>query len=178
MPNREQLERVKKINDLIVFIGDIDERLCSPYSSFFFSAKTTNGNLNNYSKFDFIGNKLFFFDKYTEERMYPYNTWGNPRGFSSGGTIWGLVNDFRQWIITGKSSNGKNGYGGLYCPHWGGKWTLELKDSVIDKAKDVGYLKEEDTSFTEYCKSLVERGSSWLVKPYEDEIRKIYNIAN
>lgn len=173
MPKKEQLERAEKVNQLIKFIADIDRELCKPYSSFFFSKMTLKGTENNYGRFEFIGTKLFFIDKFTEERIYPYNRCGKARGFSSGGTIWALVNDFREWIIKGVRSNGKHGYAGLYCPYWGGNWTLELKDRVIKKAKEIGYLDGNDITFTQYCLRVVGEGNDWIVKDYIESIKEL-----
>lgn len=173
MPKREQIERLEKINILIKFIADIDEKLSNPYSSFFFARETLKGRKDNYSRFEFRGNKLFYVDKYTEERIYPYIGVSKARGFSEGGTIWALVNDFREWIIDGKRSDGKNGYAGLYCPHWGGNWTLELKNKVIDKAKEIGYLGNDSITFTDYCKKVIKQGYDWMVKDYIDEVKKL-----
>ena len=75
------------------------------------------------------GNVAIIFIK--NQRLYMLNERNNneiclrqrynhaPRGFCHGGTLWGLVSDFKHYIRTGEKCNGKNGYGGLYCPHWG-----------------------------------------------------------
>jgi hypothetical protein len=173
MPKKEQIERLEKINILIKFIADIDVKLSSPCSSFFFSRVTLKGNKDNYSRFEFKGEKLFFIDKYTEKWIYPYIGVSKARGFTEGGTLWGLVNDFRAWIVNGERSNGKNGYAGLYCPHWGGKWTLVLKDRVIEKAKGIGYLGNDSVTFSDYCKKLIKQGHDWMVKDYIDEVKKL-----
>ena len=59
--------------------------------------------------------------------------------FSEGGTLWGLIHDFSEFILTGKYTNGKNGYGGLYCPHWG--YSEEDMKAIRELAVKVGYLK-------------------------------------
>ncbi len=37
------------------------------------------------------------------------------------------------------NSNGKNGYGGLYCTHWG--WSEEGMKKMREYAREIGYLK-------------------------------------
>ncbi|TPF19338.1 hypothetical protein CBE79_04525 [Priestia megaterium] len=59
--------------------------------------------------------------------------------FSEGGTLWGLIHDFSEFILTGKHTNGKNGYSGLYCPHWG--YSEEDMNAIRELAVKVGYLK-------------------------------------
>jgi len=58
--------------------------------------------------------------------------------FSSGGTIKGLVLDFYDFISTGKKSNHNNGYGGLYCNHWG--YSENDMKKIQEFAKSLGYL--------------------------------------
>jgi hypothetical protein len=60
-----------------------------------------------------------------------------------GGTLWGLVKDFRDFIKTGEYSNHNNGYGGLYCPHWG--YSEEDMKAIRQKAIELGYLIEGKT---------------------------------
>ena len=61
-----------------------------------------------------------------------------PYEFTHGGTIWGLTKDFKEFIITGKKSNGENGYGGLYSPHWG--YSPESMEDIRQTAIGLGYL--------------------------------------
>lgn len=135
---KHQVDRMNKINELIEVIANTD---------------------NKTSKF-LEGNKLFFIDKYTEKKVYPYPT-SKHWGFSEGGTLWGLVNDFREWIITGKVSNGNNGYGGLYCTCWG--YSIDGMDKVITKAEEIGFLPQNKPSFRERCLFLKDTGNEWLL---------------
>lgn len=62
-----------------------------------------------------------------------------PKGWFHGGTLQSLVMDFCDYIRTGGDTNNNNGYGGLYCPHWGYK-----EDDMIairNVAIELGYLK-------------------------------------
>ena len=61
-----------------------------------------------------------------------------PYEFNSGGTIWGLTKDFRDFILSGEKSNGENGYGGLYCSHWG--YRTESMKAIQKFAESLGYL--------------------------------------
>jgi hypothetical protein len=137
----QQIERMNKINELIEVISSVDRR-------FFYSK-----NKDRVGKF-IEGNKLFYIDEYTGEKVYPY--YSGRKKFSHGGTLWGLVNDFREWIITGKLSNGKNGYGGLYCPHWG--YTVEGMDKVVTKGKEIGFLEDDALSYEEVLKQYKKIG--------------------
>jgi len=57
-----------------------------------------------------------------------------------GGTLEGLVKDFANYIHTGEYSNHKNGYGGLYCPHWGYPESDML--DIQNFARELGYLTD------------------------------------
>ncbi len=144
---KEQVKRMNKINELIEVIANADRR-------FFYSK--SKGTISKFIE----GNKLFFVDKYTGQKIYPYPS-SSRRGFSEGGTLWGLINDFREWIITGKISNGNNGYGGLYSTSWG--YTIDGMDKVIIKAKEIGYLKQDAISFRDMCLQLKDNGSKWAL---------------
>jgi len=86
---KDQVDRMNKINELIRVIADTDRK-------FFYS--DSKGSISKFVE----GNKLFFIDKYTDKKIYPYQL-SKRKGFSEGGTLWGLINDFREWIITGSS---------------------------------------------------------------------------
>lgn len=64
---------------------------------------------------------------------------GQHRHFNGGGTLWGLVCDFRDYILGDDDANHNNGYGGLYCPHWG--YPEEDMEAIRQRAKELGYLK-------------------------------------
>lgn len=84
-------------------------------------------------------NKLYFYNQNTEENLYlSSNKISKPYAFPHGGTIWALTKDFKEFIITGKKCNGENGYGGLFCTHWG--YSPEEMKIIQDKAVELGYL--------------------------------------
>lgn len=123
-----KLERLQVVNQIMKEIGS-RSRKC------FY-----NKQKDRYADMILEKNKVYFVDEYTGDKIYAYNTVPNEhRGFSHGGTDWGLVNDFREYIVTGKESDGKNGYGGLYCTHWG--YPEEDMKAIRRLAFELGYLK-------------------------------------
>ncbi|WP_448104722.1 hypothetical protein [Pedobacter panaciterrae] len=62
-----------------------------------------------------------------------------PKGWQHGGTLLGLVRDFCDFIKGDDDANHNNGYGGLYCPHWG--YSEEDMNAIQAKAIELGYLK-------------------------------------
>jgi hypothetical protein len=84
-------------------------------------------------------NRLYMKDAFSQVEIYlSSKSEYKPRGFSHGGTIWGLTKDFKEFILTGNKCNGENGYGGLYCPHWG--YSTEDMIQIQNKATELGYL--------------------------------------
>lgn len=99
-----------------------------------------NGNV---AEMKFKGNRLYFTDEWTGVDIIVKNVshWNN---FTHGGTIQALILDFADFIRTGKVSNGKHGYGGLYAPaaSWG--YTEQEHQRMIEFAKNIGYLINEE----------------------------------
>jgi hypothetical protein len=120
-------ERVLIVNQIIREIASKSHR------SFFFEDE------NRFAEMILDKGKVYFLDDYTNKKVYAYNN-SSQNGFSHGGTFWGLINDFREFIQTGKRSNGSNGYGGLYCTHWG--YPEEDMIKIREVATELGYLKE------------------------------------
>lgn len=82
---------------------------------------------------------LYLKNEYNGKDMCLHTKFGyQPKGWHHGGTLWGLTKDFKNFIITGEKINGQNGYGGLYCPHWG--YSESDMKMIQDKAKELGYL--------------------------------------
>lgn len=120
-------KRLEIVNKIIKEIASRGERI------FYYKDSNRTASMVIYN------NQIYFMDDYTEKRVYAYNTvQNNLRGFSHGGTMWALVNDFREFIQTGKHTNGNNGYGGLYCPHWG--YPEEDMQAIRKLAEKLGYL--------------------------------------
>ncbi|BBI90463.1 hypothetical protein HYO65_gp071 [Tenacibaculum phage PTm1] len=77
--------------------------------------------------------------EYMKQHIYLHTKYGYlPKNFAHGGTLWGLVKDFKEYIMTGEQCNGKHGYGGLYCTHWGYPES-DMKE-IQRVAKELGYL--------------------------------------
>jgi hypothetical protein len=117
-------------------VNRIIEEIANCSRKFFYS-NTTKRTYH----FEWLGKKLWFIDKYTGMRVYPYNH-SSQKGFSDGGTLWSLVNDMRFFIIHGEHSNGKYGYGGLHCEYWG----YEHEDilAIQQLARELGYLRGDE----------------------------------
>lgn len=93
----------------------------------------------NIPYFEMRGNKLWYVQHAPLKPIRPYNSNSNNfEHFNGGGTLWGLINDMREYIMQGKYSNGHNGYDGLYCSHWG--YTKEGQEKIILKARELGYI--------------------------------------
>jgi hypothetical protein len=86
-----------------------------------------------------VNKKLYMRSEYNGFDIYLCaKTESKPYEFTHGGTLWGLTKDFKEFILTGNKSNGENGYGGLYSPHWG--YPEEDMELIRIKAKELGYL--------------------------------------
>ena len=83
-------------------------------------------------------NKLFIRNSYNNKDINLSKSESRPTDFSQGGTLWGLTKDFRDFILTGNKSNGENGYGGLFSPHWG--YLEESMKEIRNLAESLGYL--------------------------------------
>lgn len=158
----DKQKRCELINQLLETISEQDR-------GFF----KTKGNL---AKFEIRNNRVYFIDDYTKKSICAYNELNRRhRGFSHGGTLWALVNDFREWIVTGKYSDGENGYGGLYATCWG--VSVKSKENIIDKAKAIGYLPPDAISYKELCKRLLENDCGWQLGCNQEEIKKELGVA-
>lgn len=128
-------KRIEIVNSLIKYIAENDERKRKDSGLFHYKDKVA------YFKHD--GRTLFFIDHYTNVAMSMNRssrvTKIQEYNFSSGGTMFGLIKDFTHFIYGNDNSNGLNGYGGLYCTHWG--WTEEAMKKMREYAGEIGYLK-------------------------------------
>lgn len=126
-------ERIKIVNEIILEISSRGRR--------FFQS---NGKVAEI----FIKNrKVYYKCEWVSEHnpvaeiclTTPY--YRSPKGWFHGGTLLALVRDFQDYIRTGEHSNHNNGYGGLYCPHWG--YSPDDMKAIQKKALKLGYLEEE-----------------------------------
>lgn len=121
--NKDQ--RIQIVNEIIKEIASRGRK--------FFSGKygvseifLKNGRL--YMKNEYNGSEMSLSTKYGYK----------PKGWPQGGTLWALTKDFKLFIQSGEKSNGENGYGGLYCPHWG--YSSDDMKAIQEKAKSLNYL--------------------------------------
>lgn len=127
-------DRIKIINKLIKFISERGRR-------FFYSNSTVNmDNVDSLAFMKLKKGRIYFVDDYTRKEIAVINNYRDWNGFSHGGTMRALILDFAEYIRTGKYSNGNNGYGGLYCPHWG--YSDEAQKEIIEYAKSIRYLNK------------------------------------
>ncbi|UAL46822.1 hypothetical protein K7887_18445 [Sutcliffiella horikoshii] len=125
MLKNQKEERLEAINKLIQFISERGRR--------FFE---TRGNL---AFMKMKNGRIYFVDDYTQREIPVIKSYYDWKGFSHGGTLRALVLDFAEYVRTGNYTNGNNGYGGLYCRHWGHSEVVQQE--IIDYAKQVGFLK-------------------------------------
>jgi hypothetical protein len=117
--------RIDIVNQIIKKIASFDRK--------FFEHNGKIGYIFNVNK------KLFMRSEYNNfDINLCAKTESKPYEFTHGGTLWGLTKDFKQFILTGEKSNGENGYGGLFCPHWG--YSEESMEEIRETAKVLGYL--------------------------------------
>lgn len=136
MGRKSKYDRIEIINLLIKKIGSTGRGLL--YSN----------KYKRHSYFVYDGRTLYFVDHYTGVPLKmvkgtTYKTRAHEQYFSSGGTMWGLINDFKDFIYGDDDSNHNNGYGGLYCPHWG--YSDYDMNSIRDYATEIGYLTVSNT---------------------------------
>jgi len=115
----ERQKRIELINNLLIKIS-----LCG--RKFFL-------NKNGVCRFELINNKPRYIDTYHNHIIYPYGR--KDYKFSSGGTLWELVKEFREWIMTGGKPVDCSG---LYVSYWG--YPEEDMKVVREYAKKIGYL--------------------------------------
>lgn len=130
-------DRIDRINRLIREIGSRGRR--------FLYSKT----YDRFASFHWANGRLWYTDDYTGEPILMQaeqegKTRDQKHGFSHGGTLWGLVNDFSDYIFGDDDANHNHGYGGLYCPHWA--YPDEDMEAIRKVAVELGYLKERVTA--------------------------------
>ncbi|PFV35958.1 hypothetical protein COL01_06405 [Bacillus thuringiensis] len=125
----DKQKRIEIVNSLINYLAEHEKSL--------FKSKHKIG------EFKHDGKNLWFVDGFTNVAMRmtrsPYKNKKKSHYFSKGGTMWGLVRDFTDFIFGNDDSDGANGYGGLYCSHWG--WPKEEMKKMREYAREIGYLK-------------------------------------
>lgn len=121
-------DRIDLINELIRVIGRSGRK-------FLYSKQH-----DRFAAFHWADGQLWLVDDYTDRPLLmDESVPGQHRHFSHGGTLWGLVCDFRDYILGDDDANHNNGYGGLYSPHWA--YPEEDMEFIREYAKSIGYLK-------------------------------------
>ncbi|MGM0215441.1 hypothetical protein [Enterococcus sp. AZ109] len=122
--DREQ--RCKQANELIQLIASTGWK--------FFNYEG-NGGFIGY--FEIKKGRTYFIDGYTKKAIYAYTNKFFHYKFTQGGTMQALILDIAEFIRTGEATNAKNGYGGIYCDHWG--YPAEAMSKIQKKAKEIGF---------------------------------------
>ncbi|RAJ28895.1 hypothetical protein [Pedobacter cryoconitis] len=78
-----------------------------------------------------------------EEICFSVKKNGRMANWFHGGTLESLIRDFCDFVRTGEYSNHNQGYGGLYCQHWG--YSAEDMRAIQEKAVELGYLRSPTT---------------------------------
>jgi len=125
--NTTRQERIKIVNEII-------QEISSCGRNFF---KFNNNIAYIFEK----NNRLYMKNEYNNSDMYLSTKFGYPpKRWTHGGTLWALTKDFKEFIMTGQKTNNNNGYGGLYCPHWG--YDNSDMKKIQEKAVSLGYLNK------------------------------------
>ncbi|PAE17270.1 hypothetical protein CHH91_04490 [Virgibacillus sp. 7505] len=128
MKTKNKADRVKLANELLNMIGRLGRH-------YFY-----NKDENAMSIFVIRGRnkRLWFIDK-LGFLVNPYESnISNDTGFSEGGTLWSLVHDMREYILTVKATNGNHGYSGLLGEGWG--YSQEEMQEIIGFAEQIGFI--------------------------------------
>lgn len=135
-------ERCKLANELIDVIANCGRK--------FFNHEIHKNNPGVISYFLIRNNRVYFVDGYVQKSIYAYDYKYFRYKFSEGGTMKALTLDLAEYIRTGEPTNAKNGYGGVYCQHWG--YPEEDMKKVQEKAVEIGFSKnlKEDIKRFDY----------------------------
>ena len=122
-------KRVEQANELIKLIATSGRKF------FNYEDRTECGGI--ISRFELKKGRIYFVDGYTKVSMYAYAPKFLNHGFTQGGTMKAFVLDLAEWIRTGKPTNAKNGYGGVYCDHWG--YPPADMTKIQQKSQEMGF---------------------------------------
>lgn len=111
----------------------------------FFNYEENGGSIG---RFELRSGRTYFIDGYLGKSIYAYDNRFFRQKFTEGGTMQALILDIAEWIRTGKATNAKNGYGGIYCDHWG--YPSEDMKKVREKAIEIGFSKGLDTDIYKF----------------------------
>ena len=120
-------------------------RLIASTARQFFNYEENGGSIG---RFELRSGRTYFIDGYLGKSIYAYENRFFRQKFTEGGTMQALILDIAEWIRTGKATNAKNGYGGIYCDHWG--YPDEDMKKVREKAIEIGFSKGLDTDIYKF----------------------------
>ncbi len=120
-------------------------RLIASTGRQFFNYEENGGSIG---RFELRSGRTYFIDGYLGKSIYAYESRFFRQKFTEGGTMQALILDIAEWIRTGKATNAKNGYGGIYCDHWG--YPSEDMKKVREKAIEIGFSKGLDTDIYKF----------------------------
>ena len=122
-------------------------RLIASTGRQFFNYEENGGSIG---RFELRSGRTYFIDGYLGKSIYAYENHYFGNSFTEGGTMQALILDIAEFIRTGEATNAKNGYGGIYCDHWG--YPAQAMADIHRKAKEIGFTKglEEDLDRRNY----------------------------
>ncbi|MDK7993035.1 hypothetical protein ACHEVJ_16880 [Enterococcus raffinosus] len=120
-------------------------RLIASTGRQFFNYEENGGSIG---RFELRSGRTYFIDGYTNKSIYAYENHYFGNSFTEGGTMQALILDIAEFIRTGEATNAKNGYGGIYCDHWG--YPDEDMKKVREKAIEIGFSKGLDTDIYKF----------------------------
>lgn len=136
---KEQLiSRCARANQLIQLIAETDRK--------FFKSK---GNIAAFSIGE--GNRLFYIDDSTMQHISIKHEYGEWDGFSHGGTLRRFVYNLGKWI-----EGEREYFFGMYSTSWG--YTLDGMCQIVEKARELGIIPEQEETFNEYYEKLDTKG--------------------
>lgn len=126
-----RLDRIKIVNSLIDEIASRGRRF------FHYQGQTASIIVKN--------NRLYYVREWAAEGDKKELCLSAPdyyrlRKLHSGGTIKSLVIEFYNFIRSGRETDGNEGRGGLYSPHWG--YPIEDMKAIRKKAFELGYINQ------------------------------------
>lgn len=107
-----------------------------------------SGGQGTLSEFQLLNDRVYYRDGYTLDRIRTKHNRLFTKNFTGGGTLQALVMDLAEYIDTGRATNANNGYGGVYCPHWG--YPKQDMKEIQEKAVAIGFSKNLDTDLANY----------------------------
>lgn len=137
-PDKEMIDRCDRANQLIQLIATTDRK--------FFNTKGTIASLETTED-----NRIFYIDNYSRQLISIKDEYGKWEGFSHGGTLKRFIISLGEWI-----RGEKDQFFGMYSTSWG--YTLDGMCSIVEKARELGMIPEDEETFKEYYDSLDTKG--------------------